>query len=76
MRTWRGFRSTIERRNLHGFLKWFDSEVKKKEQNRQVLLFMDIAGVHNSAVANIQLNHKLYSSLKTQRAVLNYSMKG
>ena len=33
------------------FLKWFDTEVGKKEQNRQVLLFMDNAGVYNSDVA-------------------------
>ena len=39
------------------FLKWFDTEVGKKEQNRQVLLYMDNAGMHNSAVANVQLNH-------------------
>ena len=39
------------------FLKWFDTEVGKKKQNRQVLLFMDNAGVHNSAVANVPLKH-------------------
>ena len=39
------------------FLKWFDTEVGKKEQNRQVLLFMDNAGVHNSAVDNVPLKH-------------------
>ena len=33
------------------FLKWFDTEVGKKEQNTQVLLFMDNAGVYNSDVA-------------------------
>ena len=29
----------------------------KKEQNRQVQLFMDNAGVHNSAVENVPLKH-------------------
>ena len=39
------------------YLKWFDTEVKKKEQNRQVLLFMDNAGVHNFDLENVQLKH-------------------
>ena len=39
------------------FLKWFNTEVGKKEQNRQVLLFMDNAGVHNISVDNVPLKH-------------------
>ena len=37
------------------FLKWFDTKVGKKEQNRQVLLFMDNADVHNYVVENVPL---------------------
>ena len=59
------------------FLKYFDTEEGKKEQNRQVLLFMDNAGVHNSAVDNVPLKHtKVVFFPKTQRAVLNRSMQG
>ena len=39
------------------FLKWFDTDMGKKEQNRHVLLFMVDAGVHNSAVENLPLKH-------------------
>ena len=49
----------------------------KEEQNRQVLLFMDNAGVHNSAVTNAQLNHtQVIFFPKTQRAVLNPRCRG
>ena len=57
------------------FLKWFDTEVGKKEQSRQVLLFMDNAGVHNS-VQNVSLKHTKVVFLPKPRAVLNRSMLG
>ena len=61
------------------YLVWFDKEVVKTEPNRKVILFMDDASVHKSALAEVsnKLKHTMVILFLRIRLVIHsHSMQG